>query len=173
MVARLSKVKAEAASVNNAGALIIAADTTVELGGRIYGKPASPHEAAQMLRDLRGREHHVHGGITFCGIGVEETLTTCTRVWMRGYSDKEISAYVDTGDPLDKAAAYAVQHPVFRPVERMEGCFANVMGLALCRLYSALKPHFPLPDPQIDCPHHPEHDCTVEKLVREGLVPGS
>jgi septum formation protein len=96
-----------------------------------------------------------------------------TRVWMRNYSDAEIEAYVATDDPLDKAAAYAVQHRVFQPVALAEGCFANVMGLALCHLHNALSEHYPLPEPAFECHLHPDKDCTIARLVAEWKIAGA
>ncbi len=178
MVARLSRAKALAAHADNPNALIIACDTTVDLNGRNYGKPGDPDEARRMLRELRGREHSVYGGISVAFPPEEgqrpadsiATIVVQTRVWMRNYSDAEIEAYVASGDPMDKAAAYAVQHSLFRPVERIEGCFANVMGLSLCRLYPLLARHIPMPPPGIDCILHPEQNCTVAHLVAQDKI---
>ncbi len=178
MVARLSRAKALAAHASNPNALIIACDTTVDLNRRNYGKPVDPDDARRMLRELRGREHSVYGGISVAypsadGRSAEEAIETIvvrTRVWMRNYSDAEIEAYVASGDPMDKAASYAVQHPLFRPVERIEGCFANVMGLSLCRLYPLLARHQLMPEPRIDCILHPEENCTVAHLVAQDKI---
>ncbi|MHB8629790.1 MAG: Maf family protein [Aggregatilineales bacterium] len=121
-------------------ALIIAADTTVALDSAILGKPADAGEATAMLRQLRGRAHTVFTGITVCRADMDdvETVVAATHVHMRHYSDNEIARYVATGDPFDKAGSYAIQHVFFRPVERIEGCYANVMGLPLCTLYGLL-----------------------------------
>ncbi|MGB8646860.1 MAG: Maf family protein [Anaerolineae bacterium] len=177
MVTRLSRRKAETARGDNRDALIIACDTTVELDGQIYGKPTDPDDARRILRTLRGRAHSVYGGVTVAfppSMGQEfETFVVRTRVWMRNYTEAEIEAYVSSGDPMDKAAAYAVQHPLFRPVERMDGCFANVMGLSLCRLHSTLAPHVSMPQPDIECYLHLEENCTVARLVAAGAVAGA
>ncbi len=170
MVARLSRAKAEAAHARRPESIVIACDTDVELNGAILGKPRDPAEARGMLRALRGRPHSVFGGITICSADHTQTLVVHTRVWMRDYTDKEIDAYVATGDPMDKAAAYAVQHPIFHPVARVEGCFANVMGLALCHLYNALLGHTSLPEPCLLCHQHPDSDCTVQALVAAGSL---
>ncbi len=120
--------------------IIIAADTTVVDEGQILGKPADAYEAESMLRRLRGREHQV-----FTALAVVRrsegflALDWCvTQVPMRTYSDEEMYAYIATGDPLDKAGAYAIQHPGFSPVANLEGCYANVMGLPLCHLKRTL-----------------------------------
>ncbi len=148
-VARLSREKAlivrsslvwENDPESDESALIIAADTTVALDSEILGKPADAAEATTMLRQLRGRTHTVFTGITVCRADTNdmETVVTATQVHMRDYSDDEIVRYVTTGDPFDKAGSYAIQHAFFRPVERIEGCYANVMGLPLCTLYRLL-----------------------------------
>lgn len=166
MVERLSRLKATAAGTSDAKALVIAADTDVELDGAILGKPRDAEDAHLMLRTLRDRPHSVFTGITLAGAGGMETEIVHSRVWMRNYTDDEITAYVASGDPLDKAAAYGVQHRAFSPVTRVEGCFANVMGLPLCRLYQMLARQTALPAPRLECLAHPETDCSVQELVR-------
>jgi MAF protein len=145
-VARLSREKARAGRALVAAdrvadaTLIIAADTTVALGSEILGKPADAAEAIAMLRQLRGRAHMVFTGITVCQADSDaiKTTVTATQVHMRSYSDGEIERYVASGDPFDKAGSYAIQHAFFHPVERIDGCYANVMGLPLCTLYGLL-----------------------------------
>ena len=94
-----------------------------------------------MLRRLRSRTHQVYTGIAVMPLSDGNLLTDLcvTDVPMRAYSDEEIDAYVATGDPLDKAGAYAIQHPDFHPVESMSGCYASVMGLPLCHLTRTLR----------------------------------
>lgn len=173
MVERLSHSKATAAHENVPDALIVAADTDVELvaadGSRaILGKPRDAKEAREMLHALRGRAHNVFTGFTIAKDENRETELVHSRVFMRDYSDAEIERYIASGDPFDKAAGYAVQHEGFRPVARVDGCFANVMGLPLCRLYHALARHIAMPAPRLDCIAHPEENCSVEKLVMDG-----
>ena len=122
----------------NQAALIIAADTTVVDGDQILGKPTNAGEAEIMLRQLRTRTHQVFSGVAVVHNGKLVTEICGTNVPMRNYSDQEMAAYIASGDPLDKAGAYAIQHPGFHPVDRLEGCFANVMGLPLCHLVRAL-----------------------------------
>jgi nucleoside triphosphate pyrophosphatase len=120
---------------------ILAADTTVVDEGQILGKPADVFEAESMLRRLRGRQHQVFTALAVVRRS-EDFLATdwcVTHVPMRAYGDDEMYAYIATGDPLDKAGAYAIQHPDFRPVSDLEGCFANVMGLPLCHLARILR----------------------------------
>ena len=120
---------------------IVGADTAVVDGSDILGKPADAAEAAAMLRRLRGRSHTVMTGVAVLDVttGRLETAVECTTVVMRAYSDAEIAAYVASGDPMDKAGAYAIQNRAFAPVARIEGCYANVVGLPLCTLACLLR----------------------------------
>jgi septum formation protein len=122
-------------------AILVAADTTVALERQMLGKPVDNNEAAQMLRQLRGQEHEVHTGMVVVDLASGRSLEAVTTVpvTMRDYSRHEIEAYVATGDPLDKAGAYAIQHTVFRPVARLEGCYLGVMGLSICHLLRLLQ----------------------------------
>jgi septum formation protein len=120
---------------------IIAADTTVVDGGQILGKPSDALEAESILRRLRGRQHQVFTALAVVrrSDNFQATDWCATQVPMRAYSDEEMHAYIATGDPLDKAGAYAIQHPEFSPVTGLDGCFANVMGLPLCHLARTLR----------------------------------
>lgn len=122
-------------------ALIIGADTDVTLDGRILGKPQDDRMAVQMLQSLRHRPHHVHTGIVVFNTVTGQMVSDVSRttVWMRDYSDEEIAAYVATGDPMDKAGAYAGQDTVFSPIDKIEGCRAGVIGLSLCVLGRLLR----------------------------------
>ncbi len=125
-------------------ALVLASDTTVLLDGRSLPKPRDLAEAEEMLRTLRGHEHIVATGVALAGPepGKLVSGTSATRVLMRDYGDEEIAAYVATGDPLDKAGAYSIQHPDFHPVAAIHGCHLGVIGLPVC-LVSALLSHWP------------------------------
>ncbi len=126
--------------------LIIAADTTVALDETILGKPATADEVRSMLVALRGRDHEVHTAVcVLAGDGREEAVVHTAVVTMRNYSDAEIDAYIATGDPFDKAGAYAIQHPTFSPVAGLSGCYPGVMGLPLCDLIPLLR-RLGLPD---------------------------
>jgi MAF protein len=138
MVQRLSRAKALAVAARHTCALIVAADTTVALDGESLGKPADAAEATAMLRALRGRPHQVYSGLTVALGSQMLTDLAESDVWVRDYNDDEIAWYVASGDPLDKAGAYAVQHAGFHPARRVEGCFASVMGLPLCHLARTL-----------------------------------
>ncbi len=140
---------------------VLASDTTVLLGGRSLAKPANLAEAEEMLRALRGREHTVATGVALLdpARGVLRSATSATRVRMRDYSDAEIAAYVATGDPLDKAGAYSIQHPDFQPVASLAGCHLGVIGLPVCLVSALLADgrstrivHAPLPAEAPDCP---------------------
>ena len=140
MVCRLSLAKARAVAISYPEGLIVAADTIVALDGVVLGKPADEAEAVAMLRRLRGREHTVLSGVTVYHPASGRAITELAEsaVWMRAYADEEVARYAASGDPLDKAGAYAIQHQNFSPVERIGGCYANVMGLPLCHLARAL-----------------------------------
>jgi len=131
---------------DDAQRLIIAADTTVALDDVIMAKPADAAEARAMLVALRGRDHEVHTAVcVLAEDGREETVVHTAIVTMRNYSDAEIEAYITTGDPFDKAGAYAVQHPTFGPAAGLSGCYLGVMGLPLCDLIPLLR-RLGLPD---------------------------
>jgi septum formation protein len=138
-----SKAQAVAARLEPSGdrAVIIAADTVVALGNQLLGKPIDASEATQMLTTLRDREHTVHTSVSvLCWpSGRQQTCVNSTQVQMRAYSDTEIAAYVASGDPLDKAGAYAIQHPEFAPVCALHGCLSGVIGLPLGDLRTLLK----------------------------------
>lgn len=125
-----------------AGRLVITADTTVLLNGEILGKPQDEAHARQLLRTLRGRWHHVVTGIAVsCKIDGKHKIqaASCiTPVLMRPYSEDEIARYVASGDPMDKAGSYGIQHISFQPTERIDGCYLNVVGLPLCVLVDLL-----------------------------------
>jgi septum formation protein len=123
---------------------VLASDTTVLLDGQSLPKPRDLDEAKRMLQTLRGREHVVATGVALAGDDLPHIIsaTSATRVLMRDFGDDEIDAYVATGDPLDKAGAYSIQHPGFSPVERFAGCHLGVIGLPLC-LVGALLGHWP------------------------------
>jgi MAF protein len=133
-VRRLALAKAGAIAAGRAEpGLVIGADTIVVFEGQVLGKPKSPEAARETLLRLRGRRHEVVTGLAMvdCGSGQSRVATATTGVWMRPYSEAEIEAYVASGDPMDKAGAYAIQHTGFRPVARLEGSETNVIGLPL------------------------------------------
>jgi septum formation protein len=141
-VLRLAESKARAcAASSHPDLVIVGADTAVVNGKTILGKPKDMAEAVEMLKALRGRSHQVYTGIAILRLSDGRLVTdlSITDVPMRDYRDDEVEAYVATGDPLDKAGAYAIQNAGFHPVESMQGCFASVMGMPLCHLARSLQ----------------------------------
>lgn len=139
-VMRLALQKARAAAASFPGQIILAADTTVADGSEILGKPIDRADARRMLVQLRGKVHFVHTGVAVIRADGAEINDLCTTpVKMREYSNDELEAYLDSGDPMDKAGAYAIQHKGFHPVVDMQGCFACVIGLPLCHVARALR----------------------------------
>lgn len=140
-VERLSIEKAQAvASQLEPETTVLAADTVVVLGadtigidaqGEILGKPADEKAARTTLERLRGQSHQVMTGVTLLRGEKQLTRRATTTVHMREYSDQEITDYIATGDPFDKAGGYAIQHAGFSPVERIDGDYNNVVGLPL------------------------------------------
>ncbi|HEX9069443.1 MAG TPA: Maf family protein [Ktedonobacterales bacterium] len=131
---------------------VLAADTTVLLDSASLAKPRDAEEATWMLRRLRGRTHTVATGVAVATPSGEiRSATSDTLVTMRDYSDDEIARYVATGDPLDKAGAYSIQHPGFSPVATIEGCRLGVVGLPVCLAIALLGLDAPFPAGSI-CP---------------------
>ena len=127
----LDKARAVAREWTGGPAIVLGADTEVVLDGRYLGKPNDAADAARMLRALSGRTHEVVTGLALVEApsGRAETTAVTTRVTMIDASDKDIAAYVATGEPLDKAGAYAVQGLGGHLVTRVDGCVTNVIGL--------------------------------------------
>jgi len=172
-VLRLAEAKARAvAEQAHPEHIVIGSDTSVVDGSDILGKPADVVEAEQMLKRLRGHTHQVYTGIAALRVRDGKLVTDLcvTDVPMRNYSDEEIEAYILTGDPLDKAGAYAIQHPRFQPVEKLSGCFASVMGLPLCHLVRTLR-QLDLPpaaDVPTNCQTHLDYQCPVSRAILRG-----
>ena len=137
-VARVSRLKALAVPREEKD-VVIAADTIVVCGGRVLGKPHSEEEAVSMLRLLSGRDHQVMTGVTVVTGETRETFTEVTDIHFRELSEKEIRAYVATGEPMDKAGAYGIQGGAALFCSRMVGDYYNVMGLPVCRLGETLR----------------------------------
>lgn len=134
IVATLSRRKADAAAVQDAAAIIIAADTMVFLDDLRLGKPHSEEEAFRMLSALSGRTHQVRTGVTVVRGSQSVTRVETSDVTFRPLSEREIWAYIRTGEPMDKAGAYGVQGKAALFVEGIRGDYFNVMGLPLCLL---------------------------------------
>ena len=137
-VARVSRLKALAVP-RQENDIVIAADTIVVCAGRVLGKPHNPEEAVAMLSLLSGRDHQVMTGVTVLRGERCETFTEVTDIHFRPLSQKEIEAYVATGEPMDKAGAYGIQGGAALFAEKMVGDYYNVMGLPVCRLWQTLK----------------------------------
>jgi septum formation protein len=175
-VSRLAEVKARAAGLKARHGFILAADTTVADGTNILGKPQNGLDAAAMLTRLRGKQHQGFTALAMLNVGNDQlTIEVCaTQVRMRNYSDEEIATYVASGDPLDKAGAYAIQNLLFRPVENFAGCFANVMGLPLCHL-ARMSTRLGIPiseEVASTCQRNLQYDCPVYKKILSGEEAG-
>jgi septum formation protein len=138
----LSKARAAAAIQQDPGdSLFIGADTVVVVGDEILGKPESPDDARRMLRLLSGATHEVHTGLAIIRRpgAAEAVIEEATSVTFAPLSDNEIDAYIATGEPFDKAGAYGIQGIGGRYVTGIDGCYFNVMGLPLSRLWVLLR----------------------------------
>lgn len=140
LAAQLSVRKAAAVAQTIASGIVIAADTVVSVDGEILGKPKDREEAIFMLRRLSGKRHDVLTGVTVIVRPEEErhTHVESTAVVMREIADAEIDWYVDSGEPYDKAGGYGIQGRAAVFVDRLEGCYFNVVGLPLNALWNIL-----------------------------------
>ena len=137
-VARVSRLKALATPRGNDD-IVIAADTIVVCENTVLGKPRSEEDAKNMLRMLSGRDHQVMTGLTVICAEKTVTVTEITDIHFRELSQKEIDAYVATGEPMDKAGSYGIQGGAALFVEKLVGDYYNVMGLPVCRLWQLLQ----------------------------------
>jgi MAF protein len=174
-VLRLAEVKARAVSSQaGLGEIIVAADTTVADDDEILGKPLNAEDARVVLTNLRGRVHQVYTALAVFDPAADLMVTelAATDVPMRDYSAEEIEAYIATGDPFDKAGSYAIQHPEFRPVIHLTGCYANVVGLPLCHLARAVA-HLGISTADglfVACQSTLAYECTVFEQVQKGVL---
>lgn len=131
-VTRLAREKAQdVAATSEASAIVIGADTVVVCDGEVLGKPANTEDAKRMLRLLAGRTHQVITGVCVLAGTVVELAAEVTMVQMLTISAGEIEEYVATGEPMDKAGAYAIQGRAARWIPRIQGCYFNVVGLPI------------------------------------------
>ena len=137
-VARVSRLKAEATSRDHDD-IVIAADTIVVCNGTVLGKPIDEADAFRMLKLLSGKDHQVMTGLTVLRGETAIVCTEVTDIHFRELSDKEIRAYIATGEPMDKAGSYGIQGGAALFAEKMVGDYYNVMGLPVCRLGQILK----------------------------------
>jgi septum formation protein len=143
-VTRLAREKAEVvyaelSTKSSAPLQVVGADTTVTLDEHILGKPADAADAARMLRLLSGRTHRVITGVAIVSAEGTEAAAEITSVSFRALTDDEIAAYIATGEPMDKAGAYAIQGRAARWIPRIEGCYFNVVGLPISRVSAMLE----------------------------------
>lgn len=141
MVERLALVKAQAVAENEPEAFVVGADTTVFIDGEALGKPESVAEAEQMLAKIAGRTHEVWGGIAIVHRekGIARVWSHMTKVTMTSLSPETIAWYVQSGEPMDKAGAYAIQGLGLQFVEKVEGSYSNVVGLNISELVQVLQ----------------------------------
>lgn len=137
-VARVSRQKAEAIPHTDDD-VVIAADTIVVCDGKILGKPADEADAFRMLRLLSGKDHQVMTGLTVLRGNTATVCTEVTDIHFRELSDKEIAAYIRTGEPMDKAGSYGIQGGAALFAEKIVGDYFNVVGLPVCRLGQILR----------------------------------
>lgn len=147
-VLRIAAAKAAGVECREPGTVVLAADTTVVIDGAVQGKPLNDRDAADMLKRLSGRTHDVLTGVVVRGNG--RTLTDIERTAVRflPLSDEEIAWYVASGEPRDKAGAYAIQGLASRFVDRVDGSYSNVVGLPVAAVYRMLRAlSFQVPSP--------------------------
>ncbi len=136
-VQRLAEAKARA--VCQEGETVLGADTVVVVDGQVLGKPADQREAAQMLRALSGRSHRVLTGVCFFDGSSAHGSVEETVVYFRELDDDEIADYIATGEAADKAGAYGIQGAASKFIDRIEGCYFNVVGLPISSVYSFIR----------------------------------
>lgn len=135
----LSKLKSEAYTVNQ-NELLITSDTTVVLDNEILGKPKNKKEAFIMLKSLRGRAHQVISGVTIKTNHKSFSFSEITNVYFKEFHDDDIDFYIDNYKPFDKAGSYGIQEWIgVNFIEKIEGCYYNVMGLPLSRINDEIK----------------------------------
>ena len=138
VVERLSLAKARAVRAMRPGVPVLAADTVVAIGGRVLGKPRDREDAIGMLRSLSGAVHEVWTGVSLLA-AEEATFSVRTLVTFRAVTDAEIERYVDGGEPMDKAGAYAIQGGAAGFVSSIDGSWTNVVGLPVDETLAALR----------------------------------
>ena len=140
---RLAREKAEEVFARHQPAIVLGADTVVVCDGEVMGKPADPADAERMLLLLAGRTHQVVTGVAVVwgssSPPTVEVAAELTQVTMRTLSPEEVSRYVATGEPMDKAGAYAIQGYAGRWIPRISGCYFNVVGLPLALVATMLE----------------------------------
>lgn len=169
--ARLALSKARGGAAFYPHALTIGCDTVVALEAGlspiVLGKPTDAEQARTMLTLLRGRTHTVYTAVALTKGGQEHIEVARTEVTMRDYTQDEVDAYIASGDPMDKAGAYAIQHPAFRPVASWEGCYSNIVGLPLCHLARSLRAWSvePATDVALACQAYTQKPCRIFQAI--------
>ena len=143
-VERLAIEKASAVLALRPGTTVIGADTTVVIAGPILGKPADAQDATDMLRLLQGRPHDVFTGVAVASASGVLAAVAHTRVWFGVMTDEDISWYVASGQPMDKAGAYGIQGLASRFIDRIDGSYTNVVGLPVAVVFSILNQEQPI-----------------------------
>lgn len=142
-VIELSKGKAlnVASKLKRENGIIIASDTVVYFNGKVLGKPSSEEHAYQMLKSLNGKVHEVYSGIAIYDLSLKRLRTdySCSKVKFSNLDDKIIKQYIKTGEAMDKAGAYGIQGYGGIFVEKIDGCYYNIVGLPINKLYFLLK----------------------------------
>ncbi len=136
---RLARDKALAVYATYPDNAVLGADTVVVVDEHLLEKPRDAEDAARMLRLLSGRSHHVITGVCLLAPGFEQIEAEVTEVRFSALSESEIADYIETGEPMDKAGAYAIQGMASRWAERINGCYFNVVGLPVSRVYRMLQ----------------------------------
>ncbi|HEX5564522.1 MAG TPA: Maf family protein [Sporosarcina sp.] len=138
-VQKLAVKKGAAVSEMKPDAFIIAADTIVVFDGEVYPKPSSKEQAESFLRKFSGKTHSVFTGVSILGKGISNVFSVETKVTFKELDDQLIRAYVDSGDPMDKAGGYGIQTAGSLLVDKIEGDYLNVVGLPLSKLVETLR----------------------------------
>jgi len=136
---RLARDKARVMFERHSDNVVLGADTVVVVDEHLLEKPADRNDAARMLRLLSGRAHQVITGVCLIAAGYEQTEAEITEVRFSPLSESEIASYIETSEPMDKAGAYAIQGMASRWVERIDGCYFNVVGLPVPRVYRMIR----------------------------------
>lgn len=140
---QVARAKAEAVAAEHPDRVVIGADTSVWIEGEVLGKPTDEADAAAMLRRLQGRAHRVITAVWVCAPGGADGFADAAEVVFYPMSEEEIAAYIATGEPMDKAGAYAIQGECVVFIKEIRGEYNNVVGLPVARLYQELKMDFP------------------------------
>ena len=138
---RMAHEKAQAVRKARPEEWILAADTVVVVADEVLGKPADENDASRMLRLLAGREHQVITGVSLLGTNFEDVRSESTTVHFSSMTDAEIQNYVATGEPMDKAGAYAIQGIASRWISKIKGDYSNVVGLPVDLVWRMLREH--------------------------------